>query len=76
MPVTETTQSRTSAPATNERLAELVQHLTECPHLAALDAVEHADRGDHSDALLLVARAIVEVRPRPPTGRLRLRPPT
>lgn len=75
MPVTDTTSATTTARVTNERLAELVQHLTECPHLAALDAVEHAESGEPEDALLVVARAMVELRPKRPSGRLRLRPP-
>ncbi|MDH3707926.1 MAG: hypothetical protein OES57_17810 [Acidimicrobiia bacterium] len=75
MQLTDTPSAQVTARATNERLAELVQHLTECPHLAALDAVEHADTDGDTDALLVVARAVVELRPRPPSGRLRLRPP-
>lgn len=71
MPVIDTAHA--PARVTNQRLAELVQHLSECSHLDALDAVEHAaHNGD--DALLVVARALVEVRPRPASGRLRLKP--
>lgn len=74
MQLTDTPTTQGTARATNERLAELVQHLTACPHLVALDAVEHADVEGDTDALLVVARAMVELRPRQPTGRLRLRP--
>jgi hypothetical protein len=60
------TASTATPVATNDRLAELVMHLTECPAPLAVAAVNEAAGDDEpatqDDRLLVVAKAMVSVK--------------